>query len=463
MIEDWRRRLIKSDFSAFIEEVFKTLNPSTPYLPGWHIELIAEYLQAIASSRVNRLIINLPPRSLKSICVSVAWPAWLLGNNPGCRIVNASYSLALSTKHSVDCRRIVQSDWYRSLFPNVSLAKDQNEKHKFSTTRHGFRLATSVGGTLTGEGGNFLIMDDPLNALQSLNRRRRDYVNQWFDHSFASRLDDKERGGIVLVMQRLHEEDLTGYLLSKGGWDELSLPAMFTGKQQFDFGRVRKTCGPGELLHGARENQTHITRAKIELGSSAFCAQYLQQPLREEGGMLRAGWFERYGETPQSFARIVQSWDTAIKASANHDASACLTFGEASNKSYLIDVRVLRLEYPELKKMVCALASQWRPDAILIEDKASGQQLIQDLQRQSSMAIVPIRPKNDKVTRFAAISALCEAGRIVLPKQALWLSEFEQELFSFPNVAHDDQADAFSQYLDWLNRQNYIMPRIRRF
>jgi len=457
----WFDELLKNDLPSFIGKTLSTVDPGATYLPNWHIDLIAEYLEAARRGEINRLIINMPPRSLKSVCVSVAWPVWLIGHEPHTRILAASYASSLSIKHSLDCRLTITSPWYRRIFPEVQLAPDQNEKRKFMTTARGFRLATSVGGSTTGEGGNFLIIDDPLNPAQAMNEHWRNRVNQWFEHTFASRLDDKQKGVIVLVMQRLHEHDLTGYLLAKGGWRHVCLPAVATKAEMHDFGRVYKERAIGELLHPARENAILIERARIELGSGAFAAQYQQQPLPEEGGMVRPWWLGRYKVAPVA-GRRVQSWDTAIKSGQQHDASVCLTFAECGGRSYLLDARVLRREYPDLKRLLYALAEQWQPHSILIEDRASGQQLLQDVRRETALPVIAVHPKHDKVTRFAAVSAMIEAGKLVLPEQAGWLADFEAELFAFPGGAHDDQVDALTQYLDWLRAQTWEKLRIRR-
>lgn len=454
-------QLLKYDFSTFIGKTLATINPAAGYLPNWHIDLIAEYLEAARRGDITRLIINMPPRALKSVCVSVAWPAWILGHNPKSRIMAASYAQSLSVKHSIDCRLVIGSPWYRRVFPDVVLTGDQNEKHKFMTTGRGFRFATSVGGSTTGEGGNFLIIDDPLSPMQAMSDAGRDEANHWFDHTFSSRLDDKKKGVIVLVMQRLHPQDLTGYLLAKGGWRHLCLPAVAMATETHDFGNVHKRRDIGELLHERRENKELIERAKIELGSAAFAAQYQQQPISSEGMMVRPWWFKRYQEMPAAYDRIVQSWDTAIKSGSHHDASVCLTFAEHEGKSYLLDAQVLRAEYPELKRAFSTLAEKWKPQAILIEDRASGQQLLQDARRETSLPLIARNPKSDKVTRFAAVSAMIEAGRVALPEQARWLADFESELFSFPNGTHDDHVDALTQYLDWLRASSWEKLRIR--
>jgi len=460
-LSDYRDELIKYDLPSFIGKALGTCDPGAVYLPNWHINLIAEYLEAARRGQIRRLIINMPPRSLKSVCVSVAWPAWLLAHDPKSRVIAASYASSLAVKHSLDSRAVITSPWYKRLFPDVMLARDQNEKHKFMTSERGFRFATSVGGALTGEGGNFLIIDDPVSPMHAMNKHWRGHVNRWFDSTFASRLDDKKNGVIVLVMQRLHAQDLTGHLLDKGGWEHLSLPAVAMRNEIHKVGIAYHERAVGELLHPDRENAELIARAKMELGSQAFAAQYQQQPLPEEGGMVRAQWLGRYKMAPVH-ERCVQSWDTAIKSGRQHDASVCLTFAEFEGRSYLLDACVLRQEYPDLKRSVYSLAARWKPDAILVEDRASGQQLLQDIKREAHLPLIPVSPKHDKVTRFAAISAMIEAGRLVLPERAAWLADFESELFSFPHGAHDDQVDALSQYLDWLRASVWQRLSLRR-
>jgi predicted phage terminase large subunit-like protein len=456
----WYDELLRHDLPTFIGKTLQTVHPGAVYLPNWHIDLIAEYLEAARHSQIKRLIINMPPRSLKSVCISVAWPAWLLGKNPKNRILAASYAASLSIKHSMDCRHLIASSWYRHAFPGVVLSRDQKEKHKFATTERGFRMATSVGGSTTGEGGNFLIIDDPLSSYQALSQTCRETANRWFDHTFVSRLDDKRNGVIILVMQRLHQNDLTGYLLAKGGWEHLSLPALELKDTTYCFGNFYKERKAGELLHAAREDAELIARAKIELGSHAFAAQYQQQPFAEEA-LIRRSWMGKYTNLPLIIERTVQSWDTAIKSDEIHDASVCLTFFESAGQSYLVEAKLFRYEYPDLKRMLYALAERWQPDVILIEDKASGQQLLQDARRDSALPVIAIKPKADKLTRFYSISGMIEAGRLMLPEQAPWLADFESELYGFPNSKHNDRVDALTQYLNWLKNSHYSSLRIR--
>lgn len=444
----------RTHFSLFLRRALLSAAPGVQYRHNWHVDAISEYLAACARGDITRLIINLPPRMLKSTIVSVAWPAWLLGHDPSQRIMAASYAQSLSLKHSGDCRVVMESPWYKKLFPATQLARDQNEKEKFATTQRGYRRAVSVGGAAIGEGGNILILDDPINPLQASHHHQREAVNEWFEHTWATRLDDKQSGAMVLVMQRLHAGDLAGHLLAKGGWEHLCLPAIAPAKTTIQLGAFAYVREAGEALHAAREPLALLERTKQELGSANFSAQYQQAPLKLAGSMVKPEWFVR-ADLPAvaTGERCVQSWDTGVKAGTQHDASACATFVLRDNTHVLIDMLVVRQEYPELKRTIVHHAARFSPEAILVEDKGSGQSLLQDLRRETALPFIACMPHADKLTRLMRATPLMEAGRMVLPKNASWLAAFEQEWFSFPDGAHDDQVDAVSQYFDWLVRR----------
>lgn len=470
-IKKIKSSILDQNLSSFIKQCFFTTNPGTEYLHNWHIDLIAEYLKACENGQIKRLIINIPPRYMKSLSVSVAWPAWLLGHNPARRIIAASYSQNLSLKHAIDSRLVMNSKWYKKIFPDTKFTKDQNEKEKFITSERGYRIATSVGGSITGEGGNFLIVDDPHNPSDIFSDNIRGQTNQWFDQVFSSRLDDKKKGVFVVVMQRLHQDDLTGHLLQRNqkAWEFLSLPVSVDKKTLVSFGDVDFTREAGSFLHPKREGREEIETAKKELGSYAFSAQYMQNPVPQVGGMIKPEWIRRtkdlgfgiQGNENLLSGNITQSWDTAIKAKQENDFSVCTTWAETENGFYLIDVFKKRMEYPELKSAVINMAAKWNPEQVLIEDKASGQSIIQDLKRETKLPVIPINSAKDKVTRMAVVSGLFEAGKIFLPKSADWIVDYELELFAFPNGKHDDQVDSTSQFLNWTRNKVKLQPKIR--
>lgn len=442
------KSIIRTSLSSFIKQAFHELNPGTAYLNNWHISAFAKKLEEAERGEVKRLVVNMPPRYLKSICGAVAWPAWLLGLDPSRRIIVASHSSNLSIKHSVDTRKIMQSTWYREVFPQVEFASDQNEKNKFMTTKSGFRLAASVNTGITGEGGNFLIVDDPISPEKALCKTTREQVLRWFDQTFTTRLDDKKSGVIIVLMQRLHELDLAGELLKRGGWEHLCFSAI---------------NADNKLLHEEREGWDEINRLKTDMGEYAFTAQYLQQPYRLEGGIIKREWLKFYDNAELlNKAAIFQSWDTAIKTTENSDYSVCITFAETDAGYYVLDILREKLSYPDLKRQFYHMAQKWQPDAILVEDKASGQSLIQDLRIETTLPVIAQMPKEDKLSRLAAVSPIIEAGRLYLPKHVNHASSLEAELLSFPNGNNDDMVDALSQFLSWVKNKNYYLPNIRR-
>lgn len=456
--------LIRSDLSSFFARSFEIVNAGQSYQANWHIDVIADHLQKAFQKKHNRLVINIPPRFMKSLCVSVAWPAWLLGCDPHLRIMVASYSQSLSEKHSQDCRLLMQSEWYRRIFPETRIQEGENQKHKFVTTERGCRIATSVGGLTTGEGGDVLIVDDPHNALEVRSPSCRQRVTDWFEQAFMSRLNHPGEGVVVVVMQRLHPQDLCGYLYDKGSsWKVLKLPLQATQKQIFCYQKRRKVYKRGEILHPKRVNSFVLEQIRSEIGASAFLAQYQQHPVNQSDAMVELAWFGRY--TPASLPeniRISQSWDTAIKTGIANDYSVCTTWAEAKNGHYLLDVCRVQLAYPALRQKVIRLADQWHPQRILVEDKASGQVLIQDLRRETSLPLFAIIPKQDKVSRMASASVLIESGNVFLPQSAPWLTAYEQEFLEFPSVRHDDQVDSTTQYLNWVHTSKRKEPTVRR-
>jgi predicted phage terminase large subunit-like protein len=408
-------------------------------------------------------MINMPPRALKSVCVSVAWPAWLLGHNPSLRIIVASYSQVLSIKHSLDCRAIMESSWYKEMFPETRLSEVHNTKSKFLTTQFGFRFAVSVGGSITGEGGDYLIIDDPHNPTHIHSRRQREKVKAWYEQTFATRLNDKKKGAIILVMQRLHEGDLAGHLLaSSKRWQHLKLPAIAQEEQIFEVNGKAYIYRPGEVLHSAREEAEELDYIQEELGSHNFAAQYLQEPVSNASSLIKAEDITFYTQL-EEFDFIVQSWDTAIKVASSNDYTVCTTWGVKENRYFLIDMLRSKFEYSELKRTIIEQAAKYRTNMVIIEDKASGQSIIQDLAIETNIHIKKYRPVKDKITRFAATIPYFESGRILIPENAPWLNVFMQEIMAFPNSQHDDIVDSLSQFIDVIKSYRHMLPRIRSF
>ncbi len=230
--------LLRLDLASFIHKSFLELAPGEPYLPNWHIEAIAEKLMACERGDIRRLIITIPPRYLKSVAASVAFPAWVLGRRPHRKLICASYSQELANKLSIDCRSVMEADWYRKLFPDLRTPTKQKQ-HLLKTSIGGMRLATSVTGTMRGLGGDMIIIDDPLKGLELLSKTERAQVAHWYDAVVRSRLNNKNEGVIILIMQRIHEDDLVGHVLRNEEWVHLNIPAIAVERQTYDVRRGR--------------------------------------------------------------------------------------------------------------------------------------------------------------------------------------------------------------------------------
>jgi len=455
------RALLRFDFNAFVQRSFSQLNPATPFLSNWHLEVIAAELEACRRGETKRLIINVPPRSLKSHCASVAFPAWLLGHNPSAQIIVASYAEELAHKLSSDCRALCSAQFYRDLF-STRLSSTRQALQEFITTKNGFRMATSVGGVLTGRGADFIIIDDPLKPEEALSNTQRKAVNDWFDHTLYSRLNDKRNGCIVLIMQRLHEDDLVGHVFGLEPWKVIRFPAIAEADEthviETPYGTGRFERRAGEALHPEREPLEILSHIREVLGEYNFAGQYQQSPAPLGGGLVKEEWFKTYTatEVPKEWEVTFQSWDSANKASELSDFSVCTTWGVKEKHIYLLHVFRKRLDYPDLKRAVKEQAELFGPRTILIVDKASGTQLIQELVAEGMYAIQKYQPSMDKVTRMNTVTSMIECGFVHVPEKEAYISEYLHELATFPNGKHDDQADSTSQALDWF-KQRYVI------
>ena len=452
--------LLRSDLRFFVWKCFQTILPGTPYLPNWHIEAIVHQLMRVQAGDVSRLLINQPPRSLKSICVSVAYVAWLLGHNPKRRIIVVSYANDFAAELHRQFRMVVDALWYRALFPMMRPAKDSGAE--LVTTAGGGRYATSIGGTLTGRGADLIIVDDPLKAEEAMSEAARKRVIDWYAGTLVSRLNDKENGPIIVIMQRLHENDLAGHLLGHGGWEHLDLPAIALDDTAIPLGQGKmKMRKVGDLLHPERESKDVLDRIKAEVGSLMFSCQYQQRPIPLEGNLIRRDWFRSYDHLPQqnSVARIVQSWDIAMMTGSANDYSVCTSWMVIKADYYLIDVFRARLQYPDLRRQIASLATRHGAGTILIENAGPGMALLQDLWRDLPPGMTrPIgrKPEGSKADRMVAQSAMIEAGHVYLPKEADWLDSFLLELLAFPSGQYDDQVDAVSQFLHWSSLRRFL-------
>lgn len=351
----------------------------------------------------------------------------------------------------------MQSEWYRALFPSTRIPTRAAES-QFFTSAGGFRMATSTGGTLTGRGGDLIIIDDPLKAEDAYSETARTAAYEWAMHTLFTRLDDKARGAIILVQQRQDEDDLSGYMLRTKRWYHLSLPSIAERNESIVLSRDPLRVHErriGDLLDPVREPLAILDDLKVQMGTAAFCAQYQQAPLPPDGAVVKISWFKTFDVVPDQ-GEVIFSIDTAAKAGLRNDWSVIQVWRVHENRFCLVYAWRRRVEYPELKLSVIELAGHFSPDVILIEDKGTGIGLIQDLRaEQVGYPVIAHDPGQvDKESRMKIQSAKIEAGLVSLPASAAWLEEFHNEVRRFPGGAHDDQIDAMSQLLDYKSARN---------
>ncbi len=450
---DERRRFInqtyRSDFQCFAQRALLQLHGQVDW--NWHHQAMADWAHGVADGDRRFSMVNLPPRTLKSEMFSAVLPAFLLGRDPGVKIICLSHSQDLAEKFALDTRRIMDSDWYREAFPRSQLTK--RALADLRTSLGGSRLATSIGGGVTGRGGDFIILDDPMKADDAESDIIRNGVNDWLASTLFSRLDDPRNGAMVVVAQRLHQDDPCGRLQEGGGWDVLSIPAIATSEQVFDIGRGRRhVYREGDLLHPERLSAGHLTSLRLAMGERKFEAQYQQSPVPADGSFFKREWL-RFDDSilvRRPGDKVVQSWDVAAKTGESNDYSVCITAVVRRSQVLVIDVYRKRLAFPDLLKAVVDQARLHRPAKLLIEDASAGQQLIQMMEAEQPRGLplpIRIKPLQSKLDRASIATARVERGELMLPQRAPWLDPFVNELMAFPAGRHDDQVDALAHLL----------------
>ncbi len=457
--------LLRSDFYTFVQRVFREVVPGEEFIGAPHIEAMCYALAEAGRKRRRRQLIEVPPRSLKSICASVALVAWLLGHDPTLKIICVSYSQDLADRFSAMTRQVMKSAWYRASFPKTAVSPDKDTERYFRTTAGGYRSATSVGGTITGTGAGLIVIDDPGKPDDMMSEALRTKVNEWYDRTLSSRLNNKARDGIIIVMQRLHMDDLVGHVRRHGAWDALTIPAIAIEPQRLQLGPDRwHERHESDVLDLEREPRHVLDELKIQLGSRAFSSQYQQDPLPEDGGVIDWRWFGAYDERPPRGAvRVVMSWDCASKDTEFADYSVCTVWAVLGFQYYLLTVIRRKLNFPDLLDTAIREAERWRPDEILIEDAAAGIQLADLLRFQCNPSVptpMRIKAEKDKVTRVHTVSHVIEQGRVLLPLEAPWLDDLKAEVLQFPHGKHDDQIDSMSQFLAREERRRIAGPSV---
>lgn len=474
---DLVRELAERHLADFIREAWPIVVPQDPYVHGWHIDAIAEHLEAVTLGQIQSLIINVPPRHTKSTITGVMWPCWTWTRRPASRWIFSSYAQSLSTRDSLACRRLITSPWYQSLWGSrfvlkedkpwvetFDLADDQNLKMRFDNDKGGYRIATSVGGAVTGEGGDFLVADDPHNAKEGESDTIRQTTCDWFDLSWSTRVTDPKKSAFVVIMQRLHEGDVTGHLLAKkSGWQHLCLPAKYDKpRSTVSTGWKDPRTKPGELLWPARFGNAEIAKLEKDLGTYGASGQLQQEPTPSEGGTFQRASFSIRWRPHESPTRIYcghqilelkhfrrfSTVDLATSLKQTADYTVVATWGLwPSNPPVLFLFDLYRDRIPAAGTILEATlrdhARRHRTMWAGVESKGFQLAIVQQLVAKG-LRVKPVEMPGDKMQHAQAATPMAEQRRIVLPEFAPWLADFEKELFLFPNADHDDQVDTLS-------------------
>lgn len=482
------RRKASASLYEFVKQSWHVVEPGIPFVPSWHIEQICEHLEAVSAGEITRLLINIPPRHSKSTIVSVMWPMWEWLTTPQQKFLCASYSGNLSIRDNLKARRLIQSPWYQERWGHMfELAGDQNAKQRFENDKTGYRLATSVGGTATGEGGSRLILDDPHGAQDAQSDAMRESALEWFDMVWSTRLNNPKSDAMVTIMQRLHERDISGHIIEDiKGWEHICIPAEWDGiKRKTVLGNYDPRTKVGELICPDRFGEEEVTKLKQLLGVYGTSGQLQQNPSPIEGGILKTKSFQLWpadSGLPQ-FEYILQSYDTAFTEKTTGDPTACTVYAVFTQKGVrnvmLVDAWDEHLSYPDLRARVIKdwgteygdggktkdnpYARSRKPDRIIVEAKASGQSLLQDL-RLAKVPAIGYNPSNaDKVSRAHQAAPTLELGILWIPESrknrghpVSWAQPFMKQLEKFPVAEHDDYVDTFTQAIIYLKNDGWF-------
>lgn len=443
----------EKDLAAFFQSAWQVLEPETELFWNWHHDLISEHLMACELGQISRLIINIPPRTTKSMMGTVCFPSWVWLKRPSARFLFGSYADTLARKHSLLRRDLIQSQWYQAKwYDKFKLADDQNVKSNFKNNKTGHMISASILGAVTGEGGDYVIVDDPHNPKKARSDTEREAALMSFDQAWSTRLNNKKTGKIIIIMQRLHEKDLTGHLLARNaGYVHLKIPQIAERKTTYIFplSKRKVTREVGELLDAKREGEAEIAQAKIDLGSYGFAGQQQQDPAPAGGGLLKRKWWKFYKELPARLDEKLISMDTTFEDTENSDFVVCQAWGRVGANKYLIDQIRDQMDFVVAVKAFEAFHAK-HPDSnsSIIEKKANGPAIIATLSEKIP-GLIAYNPEVSKVLRVAAISPQVEAGNVWLPDPSIcpWINDFIEECTKFPKGANDDQVDTMAQAL----------------
>ena len=438
----------------FVRAAWHVLEPAHPFVDNWHIGAICELLEAVTLRQIQNLLINIPPRHLKSLLVSVFWPCWEWGPRlrPDLRYINSSYASNLSIRDNVKSRTLIQSGWYQAQWGSVfRLRDDQNVKVKFENYHGGFRLASYVGGG-TGEGGDRLICDNPNNVTDVESDTIRNSTNEWWDLQMYNRITNVKTAARVMIMQRTHQADLSGHVLETGGWTQLKLPTRFVASKRctVTYAEGTKTWTDprkkdGELLNPALWDEEAIYLEEKRLRTFGFSGQHQQEPVPKGGGQFQRVWFKVVEELSTDFIELVRFWDTAATEGGG-DWTAGVKMGRRRDGDvWILDVKHKQFSSGKVDELIAETATLDGPHCYVREEEepgASGKTVTQARARKLfGYNYKGIRATGSPSIRCEPFSAACEAG-IVYVRKAPWNEAFLDEVCNFPRASHDDQTIA---------------------
>jgi predicted phage terminase large subunit-like protein len=472
----------RASLFEFSVAAWHVLEPSTPFILNWHVRVVCDALQAVledwdavrsgrlAKARMQNLLINIPPGTAKSRLVCVMAPCWFWLRRPDWRAIFFSGNPRITSRDSTYRRDLIESDWYKQTFhPTWALKQDQNAKLQFNNTAGGSLSALTAGQKIIGDRADALFVDDPNDASEVDSDDVRTDINEiWWDQGAANRLNDLQVSVRVGIMQRLHEADWSGHVLSERLNDGTPIWWHICIQQEYDpdskcpcgrplcqtpLGKLDPRTVKGELMFPARFPRSVLDQEYARLKAFGYAGQHQQRPFAKGGGQLQRGWFRHYLEDPEKVAAqcetLVQSWDMSFKKTKTSDYVVGQVWGLKGARRYLLDQVCKQMDLPDTVKAVRTMTKRW-PQAVAkyIEDKANGPGVIASLQAEIE-GMIPVNPAGGKEARAAAVAPLIEAGNVYLPSpaQCPWVEGLLSECEAFPNGLHDDQVDAMTQAL----------------
>lgn len=471
------RRLAKDSFYHYVKYMWKVIEPETPFKDGWHIHALCAHAEAVTEFQIKELNVNMPPRHMKSIIWCVMWPSWVWGHYPERSFIFGSHSLALATRDSIKTRQLINSDEYKNVFDQTwTLADDQDQKTVFKNTRGGVRKSVGVGSAVTGEGADYLVTDDPINALEAHSEVTRLECIRWNDTVLSTRINNPQRYAKINIMQRLHDQDLSGHIIkTQKSFQHLILPARYNPDAEIKSNTILNFKDPrttkGEILWPDQWDKASLDKLEKQLGDDAS-AQLDQDPRSADGGFIPKEYWKYYDSSPSTILEIVLFIDAAQKPGVSNDYSVFATWARTQNGYFLLDLSREKTDGPLLEELTIAFYNKWHHNDVVIEDKSAGSSLIQYLLNTTSIPVTPFNPgRLSKEVRAAAAKPAIKAGKCHLPSRPIHGTEdgvevnlvdvFVKEHEKFLKAPNDDTVDTTSMMVKYFSTSEIVQPGIR--